>query len=283
MKTLTPTLAAMLNSQQFLQCKLFTFTTNTGQMYFWTDADVDVVCNGQVFSSSGPSINGAKFHMVRGLQVDTITLKVLAKPTDLIGGVTWSIASRSGALDGTIVKIDKAFLPAWGQPAQSINFFTGMVGEAVDGEIVTELSVVSDDSTLNNMIPALVYQPGCLNTLYGSSCGVKRANFQKSGSVTSVSDLTKFGTSLTDADGYYGQGTVTFVSGQNSGVQVSIRTYVSSVMTLTRPLSFSLNVGDEFVAAAGCDSSLGVNGCAKFNNEANYKGTPYIPPPEVQM
>lgn len=283
MKTVSAALQALLDSQQFYKCKLFTFTLITGQVYYWTDADIDVVAYSQVYSSTGPSISGAQFHMQRGLQVDSFTLKVLASATDLIAGVSWSTAARSGALDGATVKIDKAFLPAWGSPAESVNFFTGTVSGTADGEQITELTVVSDDEKLNGVIPKLTCQPGCVRTLYDAGCTLSRVNFQSTGTVTGITSRAKFATGLSAADGYFALGAITFTSGANGSVRRSVKSYVGGVIELSNPLVFDLALGDTFLVYAGCDHTLGANGCAKFNNTPNFKATPFVPKPETMV
>lgn len=282
MKARTPALQSLLDSGQYCKCNLFTFTLITGQIYRWTDADIDVVSAGLIYSSTGPSISGAHFHLSRGLQVDVLTLRVLSKSSDLIGAVPWSVAARSGALDGALVRIDKAFLSAWGSPAESLNFFTGRIRDAKDMEIDIEITVSSDDDQLNAPIPKLSFQPGCVRTLYESGCTVARAAFRKTGNVTGVQNRVRLSIGLSDPDGFYALGAITFNTGLNSGVRRSIKSHAGGVIELSNPLVFDLAVGDAFSIVAGCDKTSAM--CAnKFNNLPNFKGTPYVPKPETMV
>ena len=282
MKARSANLQAMLDSGLYVKCNLFTVTMITGQVFYWTDADIDVTVYGQVYSSTGPSIKGAHFHLQRGLQVDTLTLNVLALPTDLLGGVTWDVAARSGALYGMIIKIDKAFLPAWGSPGESLNFFVGKVTAAQVGELLVTLTVVSDDDFLNTPIPLLTFQPGCVRDLYSAGCGVARSSYKRSSNVAAVVNRIKFMTPLPDPDGFYALGAVTFISGQNSGVRRSIKSYTGQQVELSSPLVFDLAPGDAFTIVAGCDKTQSMCS-AKYNNLANYKGTPFVPKPETMV
>jgi len=282
MKARSANLQAMLDSGLYVKCNLFTVTMITGQVFYWTDADIDVTVYGQVYSSAGPSINGAHFHLQRGLQVDTLTLNVMTKPTDLLGGVTWDVAARSGALYGMIIKIDKAFLPAWGSPGESLNFFVGKVTAAQVGELVVTLTVVSDDDFLNTPIPLLTFQPGCVRDLYSSGCSVIRSSYKRSSNVSSVVNRIKFMTALPDPDGWYALGAVTFISGQNAGVRRSIKSYSGQQVELSSPLVFDLAPGDAFTIVPGCDKTQQMCS-AKYNNLANYKGTPFVPKPETMV
>ena len=46
------------------------------------------------------------------------------------------------------------------------------------------------------------------------------------------------------------------------------------------PLPFAPSPGDAFTVYAGCDHTQGT--CqGRFNNLANFRGFPYVPPPEL--
>jgi uncharacterized phage protein (TIGR02218 family) len=283
MRDATPRLQAILASAMFVKCNLFTMTLSNGMAYYWTDADVDIVANNQVYDSHGPDIQGAKYSLVRGMQVSTLDLLVLVKPTDLIAGVPWFLAARSGALKNAEVVIDKAFMPAWGEPAETLGIFKGYVNESSDGDQEVTLTVVSDSNRLNTQVPRAIFQAGCMRTLYDAGCGVSRAAYTMNSTVQSAPNRYSFTSGLGQSDDYFSLGELIFSSGANSGVRRSVKSYKAGVIELSYPLVFDLAPGDTFLVRAGCDRTRGANGCAKFANEANFKGTPYIPPPEVSV
>lgn len=280
MRSLTPNLRQILNASLFVKCNLFRITLATGIAYLYTDADVDIAIGSDVYSSAGPSISGAKYNLVRGMQVSTLDLKVLVRPTDLIAGVPWFLATRSGALKNAEVVILKAFMSAWGQPAEALEIFRGTINESSDGEQEVHLSVVSDAQRLNTPVPRAVFQPGCLRTLYDNGCGINKAAWSFTGTVQSSANRYSFLTALTQLDDFFMLGELIFTSGKNAGVRRSVKSYKAFVVEMSYPLVFDLAPGDAFVIRAGCDRTRGANGCAKFNNLVNFKGTPYIPPPE---
>jgi uncharacterized phage protein (TIGR02218 family) len=289
MRAATQRLQDILASRQFVKCNLFTFTLISGLSYHWTDADVDIVAAGQIYSSSGPSISGAKYQLVRGLQVSTLDLTVLFKPSDQVAGVPWFVARQSGALDNAVVRIDKAFMPAWGDPAETLLIFQGTVGTMDDGEQALYISVVSDANRLNTKIPKLLFQPSCQRTLYAPGCNANRAAATASGNVAGAPTRSAFNTNLAAHEGYFGLGVIIFTSGLNSGVRRSVRAFsqAGGRVELSYPLEFDLSVGDAFTIRAGCDKTRGVNGCAKFFPVAEivhkFKGTPYVPQPETAI
>lgn len=283
MRDATPRLVAILDSAMFVKCNLFTLTLSSGMSYYWTDADVDIVVNNQIYDSSGPSIRGAKYSLVRGMQVSTLELLVLVAPKDLVAGVPWFLAARSGALKNAEVVIDKAFMPAWGQPAETLSIFRGYVNESGTAEQEVTLSVVSDSNRLNTQIPRSIFQAGCMRTLFDAGCGISRNAYTVTSAAQTVPNRYSFTAALAQPDGYFSLGELIFTSGPNSGVRRSVKSYRSGVIELSYPLVFDLSPGDTFLVRAGCDRTRGQNGCGKFSNEVNFKGMPYIPPPEVAI
>lgn len=283
MRAATPRLQTILASAMFVKCNLFTMTLSNGLVYCWTDADVDIVAAGQVYDSHGPSIQGAKYNLVRGMQVSTLDLQVLVAPTDIIAGVPWFLAVRSGALKNAEVVIAKAFMPAWGQPAETLGIFRGYVNESSMGQQEVVLSVVSDSNRLNTQVPRSIFQAGCMRTLYDAGCGVPRDAYSFNSAVVAAPNRYSFSSGLAQSENYFALGELYFTSGANSGVRRAVKSFKAGVIELSYPLVFDLVPGDTFLVRAGCDRTRGDNGCGKFANVANFKGTPYIPPPEVSV
>jgi uncharacterized phage protein (TIGR02218 family) len=258
-------------------------TLSSGASYHWTDADVDIVANGRIYDSHGPSIQGAKYNLVRGMQVSELDLVVLVAPTDLITGVAWPLAARSGALKNAEVVIEKAFMPAWGEPAETLNIFRGYVDASSGGDQEIALTVVSDSNRLNTQVPRSIFQAGCMRTLYDAGCGVPRDAYTMNSAVMAAPNRYSFSSALQQSENFYALGELIFTSGANSGVRRAVKSYRGGVIELSYPLVFDLKAGDTFLVRAGCDRTRGDNGCAKFANLPNFKGTPYIPPPEMSV
>lgn len=282
MKTLSDNLKAILQQTAVVRCYLYTITFATGQILRLTDAGMDVSVGGQLYSSAGPSISGAKFRQQRGVVTDRVTLSVLASSADLVSGQTWSVAARSGALDGAKVSIAVAFAKDFSSPAEALQYFSGRIADVRDGEIELQIDVVSDDEVLEQPIPRLAFQPGCQRTLFDAGCGVSRAGFQKTGAVTGVVNRAQFNVALSDPDDFYTMGTLLFLSGANAGVKKSVKLYSNGTIVLSSPVGFDIKVGDGFRIQAGCDKSQAM--CQnKFNNVINFKAFPYIPKPETMV
>ena len=85
------------------------------------------------------------------------------------------------------------------------------------------------------------------------------------------------------ANANYQQGSITFTSGVNAGVTANVNAWRPALRsTLGYPLQSPPAPGDTFTVYYGCDHTPGT--CqSKFNNLANFRGFPYVPPPQMAM
>lgn len=122
-----------------------------------------------------------------------------------------------------------------------------------------------------------LYSPSCRAQFGDSRCGVSLVSYTVTGSLTTVTDNQTFSDSgRSEEDGYFGQGKITFVSGNNSGVSMEVKEFEDGKMTLVFPLPFDVQVGDSYSLHACCDKSFET--CiASFDNAVNFRGEPHIP------
>ncbi len=287
MKSASTALAAFLNSVRaapdspiaFADC--FTFTLATGSVLSYTDVDQTVVYGGVAFLANGPLVQGLKYKSAVGLEVDKQQITVAARPTDLIDGAPFLNAIRDGALDGASVQRDRVFMAALGQPPiGGVTLFHGRVS-TIDmvGRTNAVITVASDLVVLDRDMPRNLYSPTCLHTLYDSGCGIVRGAYAVSGIVGAASSVTQI--NFSGAAAQHAQGAVVFTSGANANIRATIKTVaVASSLTLIYPLPFAPSAGDAFTVYAGCDHTRGT--CqSRFNNLANFRGFPFVPPPQI--
>jgi uncharacterized phage protein (TIGR02218 family) len=149
------------------------------------------------------------------------------------------------------------------------------------GRLSCKMTVKSMLNKLAVDMPRDIWQPSCLNTLYDGLCTMVKAANGASGTVGSSPTLNFIPWPASTAD-IYDQGTITFESGANVGVSRTVQTSTTSGLTLARPLDYLPAAGDSFVVYKGCDKSMAT--CqAHFNNLANFRGFPFVPPPELSM
>ena len=77
------------------------------------------------------------------------------------------------------------------------------------------------------------------------------------------------------------QGSLVFPSGVNANVRATNKSAAAGAsLSLMYPLPSPPTTGDAFTVAFGCDHTRGT--CqAKFSNLANFRGFPFVPPPQI--
>ncbi len=287
MKATTPTVQALVAAAmaspdaQVVFAECFTFITTTGTQYTWTTVDYDVSFNGSVFSAKGPLVSGLKYKGSVGLEVDKQQITIAARPTDTINGAPFIVALRDGAFDGAPIFRDRVFLTGpIGSVVGGVRLFQGRVSTVDNvGRTQATLTVASDLVILDYDMPKNLFSPTCLHVLYDAGCGIIRGTFSINGTVGAGSNSSTI--NFSGARAGDAQGSLVFTSGANANVRTTVKSVaVGSAYNLMYPLPFAPAPGDAFNVAFGCDHTQGT--CqGKFNNLINFRGFPYVPPPQL--
>lgn len=122
-----------------------------------------------------------------------------------------------------------------------------------------------------------LYSAGCRAALGDARCGVTLGDFTASGTVTGVTDARRFADSgLGQSDGYFDFGLVTWVTGDNAGLAMEVKSYTTGAVVLQLAMPYAIAVGDTFTISAGCDKTIAT--CRdRFSNAVNFRGEPYLP------
>jgi uncharacterized phage protein (TIGR02218 family) len=286
----SPVLIAYINAlraepdAQAIVADCYTFTLQTGLILTYTNADLPVTLNGYVYAANSVLVDDLKFKCAAGLEVDHQQITVSARATDTVGGVPFLQALRNGVFDGCEIRRERAFLNSWSpadtaNPIGSVILFKGRIGTIDNiGRTTAQITVNSDLVLLDLQMPRNVYAPACQHVLYDSGCALVKNAFGHAGTVAAGSTGTKINWSGAVAEKFH-QGTILFSSGINAGISATIKSAVAGVsLSLAYPLLNAPGTGDAFTAYWGCDHTQ--NTCKnKFNNLANFRGFPYIPPP----
>lgn len=286
-KTTSAALTALLATRQFFTAKLFTFTLVDGTQYYFCSGDADITSGGNLFSCGGQvgpyferGSNKAKAHWKIGTDVDSMTFDVLPG-SGTIKGLSWNTAVLYGIFDGASVLYQKAFMPTYGNVSAGVyDMFLGRVGDVSLGRTSITFTVNSYLELTNQTLPLNYYQSGCNNTLYDAACGLSAAAFAASGAVGTGSTAGTILATMGAATAYFDLGKLTFTSGALNGMSVGVKTWVQGsplgTFSMNRPFPATPAVGDTFTAYAGCDKQQSTC-AAKFNNFAQFRGTPYVP------
>lgn len=284
MKSASSALIAYLNRLRaqtdalVLMADCFTFTLLSGLILTYTNADVPIALNGYSYLANSILVDGLHYKCSIGLDVDQQKITIAARPTDTVEGVPFLQALRNGVFDGCEIKRERAFLTSWtAAPIGSVILFKGRLG-TIDGigRTSAQATVNSDLVLLDINMPRNLYAPACGHVLYDSGCGLVKNAFGASGTVGAGS--TNITINWSGASSAYAQGSITFSSGINAGKTATIKQAAASALSLAYPLVNAPATGDAFTVYQGCDHTMAT--CqSKFNNLANFRGFPFIPPP----
>jgi uncharacterized phage protein (TIGR02218 family) len=284
MKSASPELQALLASDRFYMADLYSFALAGGGVLRYTNADRDVTANGRMFAGNGPRFDRERRGRARwkpGLEVDTLDIEVAPRPSDLINGLPFLAALRRGVLDGAEVTLERAFMASWDDTsAGTVIMFVGRVGDVEAGRTSATIHVNSHLELLDISMPRNIYQPGCVNTLFDTSCTVSRAAFAVSGTAAGGSTAGLLLCALARPAGWFDLGVVQATGGANAGFSRMVKRHVPGSLELVAPFPAAFAAGDGFTAYPGCDKTRAT--CqGKFANLIHFKGFPYIPPPET--
>lgn len=284
MRSASSALVSLLNGLRMqtdapvLMADCFTFTLLSGLILTYTNADVPIALNGYSYLANSVLVDGLHYKCSIGLDVDQQKITIAANPTDTVEGVPFLQALQNGVFDGCEIQRERVFLSSWtAPPIGSVILFKGRFGTIDNvGRTSAEVTVNSDLVLLDINMPRNLYAPACVHVLYDSGCGLVKNAFGASGTVGSGSNNVTINWS--GSWSVYAQGTLTFTSGVNAGKSVTVKQGTSSALTLAYPLMNVPSPGDSFTAYQGCDHTMAT--CqSKFNNLANFRGFPFIPPP----
>lgn len=278
MKTANASLITLLGTvNEIVMADLLTITLLGGGVLYLTSADIDITYGGNTYLSRGIQFARSKIKTVVGIQVDSLSLSLYGDSTTLINGQALFTAAVLGVFDGASVRLERAYMQTIGTIVGTLIQFIGNISQADIGRTEVKLQVKSNLELLNIMMPRNVWQQGCINTLYDTACGLPRTPVASSTNAGSTSSIINCG--LTNADGYFNLGYITYTSGANNGVRRTIKTYTVGILTTMNPLPNVPALNDTFNAFRGCDKTQST--CNGYGNLARYRGMPYIPSPDV--
>lgn len=300
-------LAALINTGQFVYATLYTITLagGAGTLRF-TGADMDILVGATTWDSRGvrvdPDGSRQKASWKRGLDMDTwlvVVLPRLVDPVtlatfpDLIGSMPWAQAARQGALSGADVQVDRAYFASWPQPYQAVaspvgtlTIFAGVVAEVDVSDTAVAITVNDYRKLLGKQMPAALYQAGCKWTLYDTGCTLIETNFDTFGTLIggSTRSVLQSAPLVALGSGTFQLGKIKMTSGPNSNFTRTVIRWSASApgtFNLLNPLPYDVTAGQTFTAFAGCDKTQAA--CTAFGNLANFRGTPFIPSPELAI
>lgn len=256
-------------------CWKVTLNVSPPVVYGFTNHDVALVVDGLTYSAdSGVTPSASRCNI--DLSVDNL---------DLIGVLQGLSAAdiQSGVYDGAFVEL---FMVDWTKATISasdrIVLTTGTIGNITRRDNMFIAEVRSLAQALQQTILE-VYSPQCRATLGDSRCGVTLSGFTVSGTVTGVTSKSIFtDSSLTEAADYWNLGSVTWLTGNNAGRTIEVKTFAAGVVETYLPMPDTIQIGDTYDIVTGCDKALTT--CRDtYSNLINMRAEPYLPAKDVLL
>lgn len=285
MRQASPKLIALLDANQFIMADLYTITTIQGIEYRYTNYDFDLTVGGKKFLSDGPIISREGVSLSLGIEVDNLSIAIGTNESTKFGEVPVAQAFHNGVLDGARFKLERIFIDTetpTDTSAGTLVLFEGRIVEPEFDRYEIKASVVSDVDGLKLQMPRNLYQPGCLNTLFDSACGLRSSDFSVNTTIAANSTPNRILCELSQPQGWFTQGVVEFLEGVNIGIKRTVRLHETGALLLTLPLLEMPAIGEAIRVYPGCDKRLET--CTnRFNNRARFRGSPYVPVPETSV
>ncbi len=277
MRSISAALAAHYASECTTIATLWKVTRTDGQVFAFTDHDRDITVSGVTYQAETGFTKSAT-RATLGLQVDNLEVQgVLDAASITVDDI------RAGFWDYAVVEILEC---NWADTSMgTLSKGKGKLGRVRDGRssFVAELRGLSQH--LQQPIGRL-YMPACDADLGDSRCGVDlngSPGLTVTGTVTSVSSKRVFTDSgRAEASGYFDGGKITWLTGNNAGLSMEVKTYMLggspdlSTIALQLPMPFTIQAGDTYSMHAGCDKTFATCG-SKFSNTVNFQGFPHLP------
>lgn len=306
MRSASASMIAFLNANTLAEAwHLVTIVPRSGATNRWTDCGtslaltrparpVDTEANGSyTFTAHGtgtvPVLTEVGGHRdAVGLEIEQKQIRLGCGEGAQWNGVRLPLAALAGTLDGARVKVERVFGAAGSAGPDmtlgAIHVFEGNVAEVVPSSTAVEITVESGIADLRDPLPKKLLSPGCSNMLFDAQCdpgGTLKTAKTVTGTVSAATPIYVV-TGLTQADGYFDLGVITFTSGANNGVSRTVRSYLNTAgqVYFDRLLSVAPSIGDTFSITPGCDKRKAT--CdTKFSNLTHLRAFPYVPRREV--
>lgn len=296
MKNISMPLLEYLQStdvQSGFVCDLFHITLPSGQVILATDGQLPIRYAGNTYQ---PTKFGAwrltKVRTALGMTQSTAEFSLQSGVDTILDPFQIPIleAIQLGLFDAAIFTVYRTYSLTYGDTSLGVETkYSGQITEfSKTGRTVAEGTAEAYSYALNQQMPQQTLQPGCRWTLYDpATCTTVKASFTYSSSVaTGSTNITiNLAAPVTLPPGIVlDQGTITFTSGRNSGLSMSIQSFAAGVIRLTRPFLFPVAIADTFTMSAGCAHTF--SACQAFqgvNAFINFGGTPNIPNQEASL
>lgn len=240
----------------------------TGNFWYYTSADTDVVMDGRTYRAmpiTHPEIEPPVDADKAGLEVTF--------PRDVPVAEVFRIQPPSEIVSFTLLVQNYLI------PGEYVVLWRGRIIDSNWNGPWVSFTVENVFSSLNRPGLRRRYSTTCPYALYGPQCRVSRDDFREISSILGVSGLSvQVSSAVGKPDNYYAGGYVTWVNVMNGNTEKRMvrESFGESGTLVLATIPIGIAGGIEISMYAGCDHLIAT--CdSKFNNKDNCGATPYIP------
>lgn len=159
MKNVTTQLSEHLNNtKNIVSCDLYELQLANGNKYYYTDTDIDVTYNGNVYRHNKLLLDRQKTQINDRVVVDTLSVKIGANSKDLLEGKPIMLAAHDGVLDRAWLYLKRGFFNGTAI-VDVVNLFGGVVEVKKCGGVALELTVKAKTQGLSQEFPTRKFYP----------------------------------------------------------------------------------------------------------------------------
>lgn len=292
MKTIPAALVTHLNQDATTLCRLLRIRTKSGTTIGFTSLDVDFVFDdgdGEVTYWASNGFTPSRFQATADLGVDNSEFEgVLAE-----SGITLQTIA-AGLFDSARFHV------------YEVNYLNPVAGEfhwVSSGRLgATKFSQgmwVTESRSLTQLLRqtiSLLYSVTCRARFGSKAIGTGDGSYEErfpcgmdftwsAGTVTAVGANPKRNftdTSRAEADDFYQDGVIEWLTGNNAGMQMEVDTFAADAFALALPMPYTIQVGDTYRVRKDCNKVARdeVNGCKSHWGAEwtlHFRGEPDIP------
>lgn len=285
MKTIPAPLKAMYDSGNMTLGAALLIRRADGELFGFTSCIKPLVMDLTPWSAHGFTEEAFEFNYTQGLETSTIVTSA-------------SLAVDNGEIttldDGTLFDRDDLLQGRWNNAQYWVFFYNwaadpvtiadwveektwGQFGELKLGGTTITIELRGPTQLLQQTVGE-VTSVTCKNRLGDDRCGVDMGPYTFPFTVTAVESRSKFTCSAaTQASDYFGNGSVTFASGNNANLSQMVRAFAGGVFELSRAMVMDIQVGDTLTAYAGCRGRRDEDCHTKFDNVLRMRAEPDTP------
>lgn len=262
MKDVSASYIAKEGAEQRKPVELYHIWQDGGSHWRYTDGDISVTFDGDVYSPATLSRTGSKYDTQ--LEVTSLTINASYVETPILEFIAINPIE--------LLWLSVSKLHREQSPLEADVVFIGQIKSASFQGAAAALTCVGFEHFLQMSVPRWRYQLTCNHILFDAKCSLLETSYKTTATVTldATKTILTSATFSGQADNYFTGGKLVFGSEKRTIVD-----HTGSNVKLMYKMK-ALEDNDSVDAYPGCDGN--VDTCKdKFNNIINFLGFPFIP------